>query len=58
MEERIKSLLEIIQSKKYDSEIAHGQYDDLLEKFILNYDVSLVPLMKKLIEAEKDFWYA
>jgi hypothetical protein len=58
MEQKIKALLEIFSKEGYDREEIHIQYDDLLEKFILNYDESLIPLMKELIEAEKYFWYA
>lgn len=58
MEQEIRDMINVISSGRYDNEAVHGDYDALLEKFILYYDESLVPLMKKLMELEKDFWYA
>lgn len=58
MREKIIKLIDIIQSKKYDNEDIHAQYDRLLEEFILKFDVNLWPLMRELIRLEKDFWYA
>lgn len=58
MKEKIEELLKTIKAGRYDNENTHVEYDSLLEEFILNYDESLLPLMKELIEAEKEFWYA
>lgn len=58
LEQEIKDLIAELDAPNYDNEGAHVRYDDLLEKFILNYDPALLPLMRRLIELEKDFWYA
>lgn len=58
MKEEIEDLIKRLQEGGYDQEIVHTEYDDLLEKFILNYDESLLGLMKVLISLEKEFWYA
>lgn len=57
MEERIKKLLAEIKTG-YDPETTHWEYDKVLEEFALNYNEQLLPLIKELISAEKDFWYA
>lgn len=58
MKEKINNLINLISSKEYDKMDAHILYDELLETFVLNYDPELLPLMKKLIELDKSFWYA
>lgn len=58
MKEKIEAMIAIIKSGTYDNEIIHCEYDSLLENFILNYNESLLPLMKELITLEKEFWYA
>lgn len=58
MKQEILDLIDTIANTNYDNEGVHGFYDSLLERFILNYDPELLPLMKQLIELEKDFWYA
>lgn len=58
MKERIENLLNQYKSRVYDTEIAHGMYDEILQDFVLNYDESLLPIIKELIEVEKDLWYA
>lgn len=51
-------MIKTLASGNYDNEVAHLDYDSLLEDFILNYDAELVPMMKLLIAQSKDFWYA
>jgi hypothetical protein len=46
-----------IKTGNYDPESMHQRYDSLLKDFILNYDESLLSLMKKLIELDKTLWY-
>jgi uncharacterized protein YdcH (DUF465 family) len=58
MEQEIRDMIKVLKSNDYDQERLHGEYDELLEKFILNYNEDLVPLMKVLIELEKHFWWA
>lgn len=58
MKERIEGMIKTLASGNYDNEVAHLDYDSLLEDFILNYDAELVPMMKLLIAQSKDFWYA
>lgn len=58
MKERIEQMIKVIKSNVYDPEAIHGDYDKLLQEFILNYDAELLPLVKELIELQKEFWYA
>jgi hypothetical protein len=58
MKERILSLIKSLKDGGYDQEIAHAEYDKLLEDFILRFDANLLPLMHELIALEKEFWYA
>lgn len=61
-EERLKKYaqdtLETIKRGGYDQEVTHGDYDSILEEFILNPCPSILPIVKELISIEKDFWYA
>lgn len=61
MKEQILQLLKILQQSDYDNEAVHGEYDSLLEEFIMDghyNDPELVDLVKRLINREKSFWYA
>lgn len=58
MEKEIKELIRLLKNGAYDVEILHDRYDRLLERFVLYYDESLLPIMEELIFLEKDFWYA
>jgi hypothetical protein len=60
MKKRIEEMLKVLQSARYDSEAAHGEYDRLLEDFILSDETDEEDLgkMKVLIALEKRFWYA
>jgi hypothetical protein len=58
MEQRIRDMIALIQDGNYDQEQTHSDYDALCEDFILHYDEDLLPLMKKLIDLEKNFWWA
>lgn len=61
MKERIREMIDLIDSGKYDQEQTHMEYDVLLEDFINNInqqDEFVIVLMKSLISRTKDFWYA
>lgn len=58
MKEEIIDLILVLATDNYDREKVHLQYDQLLEKFILNYEARLAPLMRKLIKMPKNFYYA
>jgi hypothetical protein len=58
MKEKIEAMIALLESKDYDNDQTHRDYDSLLATFIFTYDPELLPLMKKLILTEKDFWYA
>lgn len=57
MKKRINEMIAQIKTGNYDPESMHQRYDSLLKDFILNYDESLLSLMKKLIELDKTLWY-
>ena len=58
MKERIEKILSEFKLGKYDVEKIHWEYDQLLEDFILDFDESLIVLMKELVSLEKELWYA
>lgn len=61
MKEQLQKMIDLIKSGRYDQEDAHGKYDSLLEKYILNindYGQDEYLLMCELISLDKDFWYA
>jgi hypothetical protein len=57
MKKEIEDMILVIKSGRYDNCGVHIKYDELLERFIINYDAELLPLITVLINIEKDFWY-
>lgn len=58
LKEKAEKLLAELKSGRYDNEGAHGEYEEILERFAMNYDESLLPIIQQLIVQEKVFWYA